>query len=114
MPTNTEVVWFSGASTCWTVTVSNRTRYRSAAVEAELHEAVNCAARELIIRHVLQAMELKAVVLVGTDSSAAAVVTPRLATGRVRHLEVKDLWIQQKVSTISQTDQVTSTECASE
>ena len=34
---------------------------------------------------------------VGTDSSAAAGITERLGSGRVRHLEVKDLWIQEKV-----------------
>ena len=81
-------VWCSGANTCWTVTVSNSTRY---------HSAVNGAARGLFIRNVLQAMELKAVVQVGRDSSAAAGITPRVGAVRVRHLEVKDLWMQEKI-----------------
>ena len=65
--------------------------------EAELHEIVNGAARGLFIRNVLQAMELKAGVSVGTDLSAAARITQRLGAGRVRRLEVKDLWIQEEV-----------------
>ena len=36
-------------------------------------------------------------VRVGTDSSAAAGITQRLGFGRVRHLEVQDLWKQVKV-----------------
>ena len=65
--------------------------------EAELHEVVNGAARGLFIRNVLQAMELKAVVQVGRDSSAAAGITPRVGAVRERHLEVKDLWMQEKI-----------------
>ena len=34
-----------------------------------------------------------AAVAVGTDSRAAAGITQWLGAGRVRHLEVKDLWI---------------------
>ena len=42
-------------------------------------------------------MDLKATVVVGTDWSAAAGITWRLGEGQVRHLEVKDLRIQEKV-----------------
>ena len=42
-------------------------------------------------------MDLEAVVRVETDSSAAAGITQMLDAGRVRHLEVKDLWIQEEV-----------------
>ena len=34
---------------------------------------------------------------IATDSSAAKGITARLGTGRVRHLETRCLWIQQKV-----------------
>ena len=65
--------------------------------EAVFHEVVSGAARKLFIRNLLQALELRAVVRVGTDSSAAAGGTQRLGAGRVTHLEVKGLWIQEKV-----------------
>ena len=65
--------------------------------EAELHEVVNGAARGCFVRNVLQAMEEKALVRMGTDSSMAVGITQRLGAGRVRHLEVKNLWIQEKV-----------------
>ena len=42
-------------------------------------------------------MELKSQFRVGTDSSAATRITHRLGVGRVLHIEVKDLWIQEKV-----------------
>ena len=50
--------------------------------EAELHEVVKCTARGLFIRNVPQAMELKAIVRVGADSSAAAGVTQTLGWRR--------------------------------
>ena len=59
--------------------------------EAELHEVVKGAARGLFIQNVLQAMELKSVVRVGRDSSAAAGITQMLGAGRVRDLEVKEI-----------------------
>ena len=62
-----------------------------------MHEFVDGAARGLFIRNVLQAMELRAVVRTGTDSSAAARITQRLRGARVRYLKVKDLWIQEEV-----------------
>ena len=65
--------------------------------EAELHEVVNGAARGLFIRNVLRALVVKAVMRVGTGSSVVAGLTQRLGARRVRHLEVKDLWIQEKV-----------------
>ena len=53
--------------------------------EADLHAVVNGAARGLVIRNVLRAIELNAVVRVGTNSSPAAGITQRLGAGRVRH-----------------------------
>jgi len=65
--------------------------------EAELHEIVNGAARGLFVRNVLRTMGTEVKVIVGSDSSAAAGISQRLGAGRVRHLEAKDLWIQEKV-----------------
>ena len=66
--------------------------------EAELHEIVQGAARGLFLRHILETMLPQApVVVVATDSSAAHGISHRLGSGRVRHLEAKELWIQEKV-----------------
>ena len=59
--------------------------------EAELHEVVYGASRGLLVRNVLQAVELEAVVRVGTDSSAAAGITQRLSAGRVEASEGQGL-----------------------
>ena len=134
-----EVVWCSGASICWTTYCQQQhTKSLSRARSRVLHEVLNGAARGPLQSKVFQAMDLEAVVRVQTDSSAAAGITQRLGAGRVRHLEVKDVWIQEKVRshelrdlasevrrqsrrlvdevprprTTSQTDQATSTECA--
>jgi len=65
--------------------------------EAELHEIVTGAARGLFVRNVLRTMGTEVKVTVGSDSSAAGGISQRLGAGRVRHLEAKDLWIQEKV-----------------
>ena len=65
--------------------------------EVKLHEIVNGTARGLFIRNVLRAKELRATVRVGADSSAAAGITQVLGAGRVRHLVVKGLWIQEEI-----------------
>ena len=64
--------------------------------EAEFHEVVNGTARRLFINSSLQAMERKAVVRMGTHASVAVGITQGLRAGRVRHLEIKDLWIRER------------------
>ena len=65
--------------------------------EAELHEIVQGAARGLFVRHVIETLvEHPPAVIIATDSSAAQGITSRLGAGRVRHLEAKELWIQEK------------------
>ena len=66
--------------------------------EAELHETVQGAARGLFVRNVLEVMLGAApLVEVAADASAAIGVAQRLGAGRIRHLEAKELWIQEKV-----------------
>ena len=74
----------------------NKNTMPLSSAEAKLHEVDNGTARGLFIRHVLQAIELKATVRVETDSTAAPGITQRLGAVWVRHLEVKDLGIQEK------------------
>ena len=66
--------------------------------EAELHDMVNGTAHGLFLKHVLEEMGVQGLIVkVGTDSAAALGISHRLGCGRVRHLEGKQLWIQEKV-----------------
>jgi hypothetical protein len=66
--------------------------------ESELHQMVQGAARGLHLRNILaEVLETAPRVRVGSDASAAIGITARLGAGRVRHLEAKELWIQEKV-----------------
>ena len=56
-----------------------------------------CGSRTLHSKRAFRPWKLKTVVRVGTHSSAAAGITQRLGAGRVRHVEMKDLWIQEQV-----------------
>eukprot|EP00973_Karenia_brevis_P062452 8684500-Karenia_brevis.AAC.1 len=42
--------------------------------------------------------ELQSVVRLGTDSSAAKSFVCRRGLGKMRHLEIRDLWLQKEVS----------------
>jgi hypothetical protein len=41
-------------------------------------------------------MGIECTLITGTDSSAAKGITARLGSGRVRHLEIRSLWVQDK------------------
>ena len=92
---HSEVVWCSGSKHLLDSCCLRQHTMSLNSTEAELREFVNGMARELFIRNVLQAVDLKAIVRVGPDSSAAG-ITQRLGSGRARRLEVKDLWVQEK------------------
>ena len=65
--------------------------------ESELYGLCNGAARLLWTRNVLRDCGFALRAEVRTDSSAAKGVTARLGAGRVRHLEARFLWVQEKV-----------------
>ena len=65
--------------------------------EAELGATVKGAAEAEGVRSILRDYGLDASIGLESDASAAVGITGRLGLGRVRHLAVSDLWIQQKV-----------------
>ena len=65
--------------------------------ESELYGLCNGAARVLWTRALLKECGFDLSVEIYTDSSAAKGVTARLGAGRVRHLEARFLWAQEKV-----------------
>ena len=65
--------------------------------EAELYGVCNGAARVLWTKNLLDDCGFTVNASVGTDSTAAKGITARLGTGKVRHLETRCLWIQERV-----------------
>jgi hypothetical protein len=65
--------------------------------ESELYGICNGSARVLWTAHLLQDMGFHVKAVVATDSSAAKGVAARLGAGRIRHLETRCLWIQERV-----------------
>ena len=87
-----EVFW---GKHCWTVIVSNSRLHRSAALRPSCQEIVDGTARGFFNRNVLQAMEQKAFVQVAT-LECSSWNHSEACPWRVRHLEVKDWWKQEK------------------
>lgn len=66
--------------------------------EAEYKAIVSLAARGLMLKQVMFEMKLPPRGLkLGTDSTAARGVCNRLGVGRIRHLELRFLWLQDKI-----------------
>ena len=64
--------------------------------EAELASVVRASTEGLGLQSVLADLGLKATLEVASDATAAIGIVKREGLGRVRHLAVADLWIQQK------------------
>ena len=60
---------------------------------------VRGASIALGIRSLLEDMGVKMTVRIMTDSSAALGISKRRGLGKVRHIELNQLWLQDKVST---------------
>ena len=65
--------------------------------EAELYSMTEGASRGLAIQSMLREMCVSVHLVVATDSSAAKAFAATRGLGRMRHLEVKDLWLQELV-----------------
>ena len=65
--------------------------------EAEYYGIVKGSSVGLGIRSVLADLGCKARLVVCTDSSAAKGMSSRKGLGKVRHVEVNQLWVQEKV-----------------
>ena len=74
--------------------------YALSSAEAELYamiEGVTRAKGLISLAGEMGFKELKNVVYVGTDSSAARSFVGRRGLGRMRHLDIRDLWLQKEV-----------------
>ena len=67
--------------------------------EAELAAVTRAAAEGLGLRAVLEDFGVRVKVHVKSDATAAIGMVHRLGLGRVRHLAVGDLWVQERVRT---------------
>ena len=73
---------------------STQTTIAQSSGEAEYYALVRAAAEGLGMQSVMQDLGWKMRVRLWVDSSAAKSIASRIGLGRVRHLEVKFLWLQ--------------------
>ena len=66
--------------------------------ESEFYGIVKAAAQGLGIKGLLMDIGLSMKLRVNTDSSAAKSIASRRGCGKVRHLEVRELWLQDRVA----------------
>ena len=64
--------------------------------EAELHAICACATEGLALRNICLEMGVACDLELLTDSSAAKGIVMRQGAGRVKHLDIKTLWIQER------------------
>ena len=75
--------------------------YALSSAEAELYAMVEAVTRAKGLRNLaleLGFQELSNVVCLGTGSSAAKSFVCRRGLGKMRHLEIRDLWLQKEVA----------------
>ena len=66
--------------------------------EAELNAMLKMAQEMIGLREFLREMELEREIVILGDSSAAKGILSRKGSGKVKHLEVRQLWLQEKVA----------------
>ena len=75
--------------------------YALSSAEAELYAMVEAATRAkglVSLARELGFKDLSNVIQLGTDSSAAKSFVNRRGLGKMRHLEIRDLWLQKEVA----------------
>jgi hypothetical protein len=78
---------------------SMQTTIALSSAEAELHAVIRGATESLGFQSLLRDFGIHDVrITVFTDATAAAAIVKRKGLGRLRHLDVRDLWIQEKVA----------------
>jgi hypothetical protein len=65
--------------------------------ETEYYGIASVSSEAIFIKHVLTFMNVHVQIRVQCDSTAAKSIAQRIGVGRIRHLEVKTLWVQEKV-----------------
>ena len=63
---------------------------------AELHALCACATEGLALKNIYEEIGLEVEFELLTDSSAAKGMIMRQGAGRVKHLDIKSLWIQER------------------
>ena len=75
--------------------------YALSSAEAELYGMVEATTRTkglITLANELGFKDLSGVVHLGTDSSAAKSFVCRRGLGKMRHLQIRDLWLQKEVA----------------
>ena len=65
--------------------------------ESELAAVVRASAEGLVLRSILEDFGVKVRITIRSDATAAIGMVKRQGLGKVRHLAVADLWVQQRV-----------------
>ena len=66
--------------------------------ESDFYRIVKAAAMGLGMKGLMEDLGVGVEVQVNTDSSAAKSITARRGAGRARHIEVRELWVQDRVA----------------
>ena len=66
-------------------------------VEAEYYAMVEAATRAMGVKSLTEELGVRAEITLFTDSSGAKSFSSRRGAGKVRHIEVKWLWLQEAV-----------------
>ena len=78
--------------------------------EAEYYALTRAASAGLLLKNVLEEIQRETEMICLTNSSAAKRITARQGVGRVKHLSLKELWVQDMVAKKSFKVQKESTE----
>ena len=65
--------------------------------EAEFYAIGRGSASALMMKYFLEQVGIEVVAVIQSDSSAARGIASRIGCGKLRHLHIRDLWIQEKV-----------------
>ena len=65
--------------------------------EAELNGMLKCASEGLMLKYLMSEIGLNMDLHLRGDSSAAQGTLQRVGSGRVKHLETRQLWLQEKI-----------------
>ena len=66
--------------------------------EAELNATVKGGCESLGLKHMIEELGFQMEVLIMGDSSANDGILHRAGTGKIKHLSVRQLWLQERVS----------------
>ena len=66
--------------------------------EAELYALVKASAETIGMKHLIEELGATVSARVATDSSAAKGIAHRVGSGRLKHVELNRLWVQEAVT----------------